>query len=176
MSDNSWQERLRSLSTGERAVMRRCAGKLLQEADASALSIFYRLLPYGTPEWKHNKYFTAMCCACLWKPEQQHDQRPIEDCLKQFALEQSRKEGFYARIRNLLDTYWDDSDGFMAAKLARILKQIKTVSKPIFPDFEKLAEDLCRWNRDDRLVQRRWAEAVFSLNDNTEINDNKEEE
>lgn len=175
MNEKSWQEQLRMLSTGERAALRRCAGKTLQEADASALSLFYRLLPYGTPTWKHGRFFTAMSCACLWKAEEQHNPKPLEDCMRQFAIDQE-KEGFYARVRNLLDTYWDDADGFMAAKLARLLKQIKNGNKPLYPDFDKLAEDLCRWNRDDRPVQRRWAETIFSMSNNEETNDSKEEE
>ncbi|MBR3178850.1 MAG: type I-E CRISPR-associated protein Cse2/CasB [Clostridia bacterium] len=174
MSEMSWQKRLKTSSAGERAALRRCAGKMLSEADASAMSVFYRLLPYGTPEWKHNRFFTIMCCSCLWKPEEQKNPRPIEDCLRIFAKHQNG-DGFYARIRNLMDTRWDDADGFMAAKLTRILKQIKNADNTLYPDFDGLAEDLFSWNSDERSVQRRWAETLFSIN-NDDIETNTEEE
>ena len=174
MSEMNWMERLKKCSTGERAALRRCAGKTLGEADAFALSVFYKLLPYGTPEWKHNRFFIVMCCSCLWKPEEQRNPKPIEDCLRIFAKRQNG-DGFNARIRNLMDTRWDDADGYMAVKLARILKQIKNGDSTLYPDFDGLARDLFSWNRDDRLVQRRWAETLFSIY-NDEIETNTEEE
>lgn len=44
--------KLKSLSTGQRTVLKRCAGIMLTGADARALAVFYRILPPGVPQWQ----------------------------------------------------------------------------------------------------------------------------
>ncbi len=166
MSETKWQERLLSCTTGETATLRRCAGKTLREADASALRIFYSFLPYGTPSWQHDRYFTIMCCVSLWKPDERKNPMLFVDCLRESAP-LDRIDGLYSRVRNLLDAQWDD-DGFMAVKLARLMKIVKNSDRSIYPDFDRLLQDLIHWNDASRSVQRLWAEKLFSLRTETD--------
>ena len=59
-------ERLNRLGTGERAALRREAGNMLQNADGTALTVFYRCLPPAVDNWQEGKWFAVACLRCLW--------------------------------------------------------------------------------------------------------------
>ena len=75
-------------------------------------------------------------------------------------------------LRTLLDTDYQDDDGFLIGKLARLAKQIHSSEKRLFPDCEQLYSDLLKWNSSYRGVQRRWMELY--IRDDKNENDTSE--
>ena len=163
---------LKDLSAGERATLKRCAGKCLREADAGALQAFYKACGGQVPVWAQERYFAAACLACLWKEEERRADKPLAQCLQ--ILNRNRDtEGMDHRFRALLDTPWNDEEGYLIAKLARLVKQVKAAGAGVSPDFERLLDDLLAWNSDSRYVQRRWMEQYQTYSeDNTETEEN----
>jgi len=98
------------------------------------------------------------CMNCMWKKEEVKSKGILfETCLKQ--VRDQGYESFDSRVRALLDTDWDDDDGYLGVKLTRIVKQMK--QKGIIPDFQHLIMDLISWNAENRWVQRKWARTYF---------------
>lgn len=149
------------LSTGDRAALRRLAGCCLRQADAGALRAFYSALPAGTAPWEQERCFAVMCLMCLWKPEECRAAKPVPECLAVINRQRSTN-GMDGRFRALLDTPWNDDEGYLAAKLARIVRQIRAAGLSLYPDFEQLFTDLMNWNNDANYVQRRWMEQYLS--------------
>jgi CRISPR system Cascade subunit CasB len=173
------EEFLRALSemdTGSRAELKRGAGQKLGDAGGGALAAFYRALPYGVGQWLEGRFFTVACLSCLWKTEEAKAAgKSFESCLKQVRLQ--GYESFDTRVRALLDTDWSDDDGYLAAKLARVAKQMR--QKGLQPDFAGLLVDLAYWNNERRSVQRKWARTYWGENEhgvNERKNENSQEE
>lgn len=143
---------IEKLSIGQLAALRREAGKRLSEADASALQAFYTAMPYGTPDYSQERMYAVMCIMCLWKPEERKTPMPFAKCLGNIRQTDSAD----GRLCALLDTDYQDDDGFLIGKLARLAKQIHASEKRLYPDFEMLYDDLLYWNSSYRGVQRKW--------------------
>jgi CRISPR type I-E-associated protein CasB/Cse2 len=150
-------KQLHDLTTEQRASLKRCIGKRLCEADGKALSTFYRFLPFDVSQREMERYFAVMCMFCLWKPEERKDPKPFAHCLMLLG----RNDGLDSRMRALLDSVWQDEDGFMLSKLSRIVRRIKMATPALYPDFELLLDDILKWNSASRYVQLRWAKEYF---------------
>lgn len=149
---------LERLATGERAALKRDAGKTLAEASGVALAAFYRALPERVGAALEGRFFTVACISCLWKPEQlKGPARFYESCLKQVRV--LGYESFDKRVSALLDCYWEDTDGYLQQKLCRISRQMRQLD--ILPNCQRLLLDLVGWNGPDRRVQRRWARVYY---------------
>lgn len=167
------------LSAGQQASLKRAAGRPLREADAAALQAFFTAVPPQKP-YEREKAFAVVCGICLWKSEQRSNTMPFAECMHLLRLKKGADgcDGLDARFRNLIDTAWNDDDGYMAAKLTRMLKLLKS-SEIACPDPEGLFADLKNWDHPERFVQRRWMEAYLSLktdraDDNASIEEAKE--
>lgn len=150
--------KLKSLSTGQRTVLKRCAGIMLTGADARALAVFYRILPPGVPQWQEPQWFAAACFACLWdttEAEGRNVEQLLSDLIRMDVLSGSMQH----RIEILLDTTWE-SDGYLLTKLSRMLKMLRQKTAEV-PNFAALLTDLLYWNNESQSVQRKWAHAVF---------------
>lgn len=150
--------KLKSLSTGQRTVLKRCAGIMLTGADTRALAVFYRILPPGVPQWQEPQWFAAACFACLWdttEAEGRNVEQLLSDLIRMDVLSGSMQH----RIEILLDTTWD-SDGYLLTKLSRMLKMLRQKTAEV-PNFAALLTDLLYWNNESQSVQRKWAHAVF---------------
>mgnify|MGYP002625074192 CR=1 FL=1 len=143
--------------TGLRAVFRRNAGELLRTADGRAVAAFYRVYGGGlVSEWNEDRCFFAVCAACLWKPEDWSQAKPL--AMGARALSPDDKATFEKRLRVLLDLPWDD-DGYFAMKLCRLLKYC--MSKNMVVDGNALMKDLIGWDSDERFVQKRWVRELY---------------
>ena len=152
--EQAFIKRLETLPGGERAELKRACGQYLNESDAKAFGIFYKVLPQGVPTWQEDRWFCAACLSCLWRPSDEEG-RPIEECLS--VLKEKSSKSFENRIVALLDGEWTD-DGRLGLKLFRMTKLIR--QKGIKVDTAALLADLCDWNRASRKVQKRWARAI----------------
>ena len=166
-------DRLRELSPGERAALRREAGKCLAEADGMTLSVFFRIAPHHLNRHQQECWFSAMTIACLWNPEEAicGDEFPV--MLKEYARRQTT-DGMKRKMRSLLDARWEE-DGYLTAKLSRLARMLKADNHQLMPDVERLLYDLLHWNSDSRFVQIRWAQQYYQLEiDADEMKDEEE--
>ena len=167
MSENLL-EGIQKLTTGQQAALRREAGKRMSEADAASLQAFYSAMPSDTPMYCQERLYAVMCIMCLWKQEERKAPVPFAKCLKMIRQTDSAD----GRLRTLLDTDYQEDDGFLIGKLARLAKQIHSSEKRLFPDCEQLYSDLLKWNSSYRGVQRRWMEMY--IRDDKNENDTSE--
>lgn len=157
-------DRLKQLGTGERAALRREVGVSIKEADSSALTAFYRCLPSAVDARQEGKWFAVACLRCLWDADAPEG-APLEQIISSLIRSGDLSDSTAHRVEILLDTKWD-ADGYMLTKLGRLVKLIRQKSDRKVIDFAGLLEDLIYWNSDTQTVQRKWARAVFSGNDN----------
>lgn len=163
-------DHLRELSPGERAALRRDAGKCLAEADGMTLSVFFRVVPHHLSRRQQECWFSAMTIACLWNPEEAVCTEELPIMLRKYALRQAT-DGVERKIRSLLDASWEE-DGYLTAKLCRLARRLKADNRQLMPNVEQLLYDLLHWNSDSRFVQIRWAQQYYQLEiENNEKND-----
>lgn len=158
--------KINTLGTGERAALRREAGKTLRQADGHAVTTFYRCLPAEVREWDEEKWFAIACLRCLWDPGEEN-RKPMEQVIGDLIRMDDISDSTCHRVEILLDTDWD-ADGYLLAKLSRLLKLIRQRSDRTQIDFSVLLDDLLRWNSETQMVQRKWARAVFYHQSNTD--------
>ena len=162
------------LTVGQQAALRRSAGRSVKEVDAAALQAFFAAIP-PQKQWDQEKAFTVVCIFCLWKLEERTPCKPFAKYLG--LLRKSKKDdtdGLDARFRSIIDTPWNDDDGYLAVKLVRIAKMLKSSGYGC-PDPDLLYCDLKNWDHPDRFVQRRWMEQ-YLLSEEIDNNDNDQEE
>jgi CRISPR type I-E-associated protein CasB/Cse2 len=153
-------QKLKGLGTGDRAALRRSAGEMLKEADGKAITVFYRCLPYGVPQWQEDRWFAVACLCCLWDAESDNG-APFEKIVSNLIQEERLSSSTQHKVEILLDTAWDD-DGYLLTKLTRLIKMIRQKSDRVPIDFSALLEDLIYWNAENQSVQRKWARSMFT--------------
>ena len=159
MSDWTWD--LSRLDTGERSALKRAAGMNMSEASIAAQRAFYKACGY-CDSWQEEFMFPTMCMDALWRSTDEPTVKPMEECLRDLmAKDQETTESIQHRVDALLETPWDDG-GFLAGKLLNLVKILKSKTN-LKPDFQKLAEDLNRWNHPQRYVQRSWLRTLYNL-------------
>ena len=152
-------ERLKRLSTGERAALRRAAGQPLAAADGRALQALFRALPGGTPPYEQGRWFTTLSIACLWDAEEAKVDESLPRMLQAYA-KAHQSNGMDSRIRSLLDARREE-DGYLAGKLARLARMLRAENRQRMPDMDRLLKGLKGWNGDRRSVQLRWADEYY---------------
>lgn len=159
-SYHSFLNRLKVLGSGDRAALKRNAGIMLADADGKAVSVFYRCLPFGTPQWQEDRWFAVACLCCLWDADVESGE-PFERIVGRMIQKEELTESTGHRAEVLLDTTWD-IDGYMLSKLSRLVKLIRQKSDRAPVDFRTLLEDLIFWNAENQSVQRKWARSIFT--------------
>lgn len=155
---NTYIEALNDLDTGERVTLKRAVGTRLAEA-GPALEAFYSHLPYSVEPWEEGRWFAAACLACLWEPGD-GAAVPLPTILKRLHREGAWNGYLKNRTAQLLDTRWNDEDGYLLIKLARFVKYLRQKGYRI--DCADLLQDLLAWNSAGQYVQRKWAKEIFS--------------
>lgn len=166
MDNQELFDRLDRLHKGDRAALRREAGIMLSQADGKSVRVFYQCLPGGVPAWQEDRWFAAACFHCLWEPEEKNRQ-PLEKIFYQMGKDEQLSGSLSHRLESLLDQSWDE-DGYLLAKLSRLMKLVKSRGTPV--DCGSLLGDLLCWNGEKQTVQRKWAKALYLKPDD----DNKE--
>lgn len=152
--------RLNRLGTGERAALRREAGTMLREADSTAMAAFYRCLPSAVDAAQESKWYAVACLRCLWDAGEEIG-KPFESVVAELIKKSELSASTRHRAEILLDTKWD-SDGYMLAKLVRLVKLIRQKSDRTRIDFAALLDDMIRWNSESQITQRKWAREIFA--------------
>lgn len=155
MSGEKWDTS--HLTTGERSVLRRCAGEMMGQ-DMRAIEAFYKAVGYRR-NWNEKACFAALCMECLWRDEEEIRIRPMEEILRDMYQSKDATESLKTHLVSYLDAPWSE-DGFLLSKLCRIVRMLYSANHQVRPDFQKLADDLTHWNDADRHVQRRWIRTI----------------
>ena len=145
--------KLAALDAGDRARLKRDAGKALDEAQS--LGLFYRLLRGigGIPAAQEETYFLV---ATLYPLAEGSGKGNFGDAMRQ-ACDPKNRKGLDRRVEALLDS--DTTQ--LPFRLRQAIKFLK--SKRVGVNWQSLLEDLLNWNRPRRLVQREWARGYFAL-------------
>ena len=142
--------RLERLDAGDRARLKRNAGKTLTEAH-NALGLFYNLLPQGVPQYQEEVYFLV---ATLFPFAEGGSGKDFGTHL---YLAQSTKnsKGLDRRVENLLDA------DFMQLHF-RLRQAVNFLhSCRVHVSWQQLLDDLLQWDHPDRFIQKRWARSYF---------------
>ena len=142
--------RLEKLDAGDRARLKRNAGKSLAEAK-EALGLFYRLLPHGVPAYQEEVYFLV---ATLFPLAESGGKNDFGTSL---YLAQSAKnsKGLDRRVENLLDADLVQLH-FRLRQAVHFLQSCR-----VRVNWQQLLEDLLQWDHPDRFIQQRWARSYF---------------
>ncbi len=159
MDDSKWD--LGRLDNGDLSALRRSAGATASKASMAALRAFYRACGYCDPR-REEAWFPAMCMDALWRDEAGITVKRMEECLRHLkAADEKTTQSLQHRIDMLLETPRDDS-GYLLGKLLNLVKILKSKTN-LKPDFQLLADDLYRWNDENRKVQRRWLSTLYNI-------------
>ena len=159
MNEIKWD--LDKLSTGDRSVLKRCAGEMLRD-QVKAIEVFYRGL-IVFPKKSESQWFACMCMDCLWNSTSQ-SVKPFEEMLRDLYNNKNTSPSMRKRIVALLDIPWSE-DGYLLGKLAGFAHMFRSANNAAKPDFNKLADDLSSWNHPDRFVQRKWIRVICRESD-----------
>jgi CRISPR system Cascade subunit CasB len=144
-------ERLGRLDPGDRARLKRSAGKALAES-RDALGLFYSILPYGVLEDKEKLYFLT---ATLYPLADSGGQGDLGEALRRAKLKKNLK-GLDRRVEILLDA--DEIQ--LPFRLRQAIQFLR--SNRVRVNWFRLLDDLLYWNHPERRVQRRWARSYFA--------------
>ncbi|MGD9156605.1 MAG: type I-E CRISPR-associated protein Cse2/CasB [Bacillota bacterium] len=155
-------EALESLPIKDKAVLKRNAGNLLAESCGGAMTIFYRVLPYGVHPSQEEIWFAIATLRFLNRylaASSEADQRDFG-----WTLQNLKKaypsDSFDGRVRGLLDCQRIEEDGALTYRLRQLIKLAD--GKGISVDWEMLLCDLLSWNHPERWVQKKWARTCFN--------------
>lgn len=142
--------RLENLDAGDRARLKRNAGKSLSEAH-NALGNFYALLPHGLPQYQEEVYFLVATLFPL------AEGKGLGDFGTQLALAQSTKnsKGLDRRVEVLLDADLVQLH-FRLRQAVHFLQSCR-----VRINWQHLLDDLLLWEHPDRFIQQRWARSYF---------------
>ncbi|PWH15266.1 MAG: type I-E CRISPR-associated protein Cse2/CasB [Ardenticatenia bacterium] len=146
-------ERLERLDAGERARLKRNAGKTLAEARDTALALFYRLLPPQVPEHHEETYFLV---ATLYPLAEAGSSGNLGDALRRARTMTRENPGLDRRVRVLLDA--DATQ--LPFRLRQAIHYLASARIPV--NWAQLLQDLLAWDHPRRWVQREWARAYFA--------------
>lgn len=146
-------ERLAALDAGERARLKRNAGKTLDEAN-SALGTFYSLLQYlGVPANQERQYWLI---ATLYPHADAVAGGSFGAALRRARSAQYRK-GLDRRVEALLD-----SD--VAQLPYRLGQSVRFLhAQRVGVNWQGLLADILQWEHPNRYIQKEWARAYYSL-------------
>lgn len=144
-------DRLEQLDTGDRARLKRNAGKTFAEA-RDVTSLFYRSLPYGLNQAQEGIYFLV---ATLYPLVEDGSKGDFGDSLRQARTDQNGK-GLDRRMEILLDS----DIAQLPFRLRQAIHFIRSCRKRV--NWVRLLEDLLSWEHPDRFVQQRWARSYYN--------------
>lgn len=142
--------RLENLDTGDRARLKRNAGKTIAEAH-EAMGFFYGLLPPGVPQYQEEVYFLV---ATLFPLAEGGGKGDFGEQLSR-AQNSKNSKGLDRRVEILLDADFNQ----LHFRLRQAVHFLQSCRMRV--NYVQLLEDLLQWNHPDRFIQQRWARSYF---------------
>jgi CRISPR system Cascade subunit CasB len=151
-------ERLEALSAGDRARLKRCAGRDMGQS-TEALGLFFRLLGSGVAPRQEETFFLV---ATLFPLAESAQGDSLGASLARVRTAENAP-GLDRRVERLLDA--DE------AQLPFRLRQAVHLlgSQRVGVEWPRLLADLLQWNHPTRYVQKEWARAYFAPRDTEDI-------
>ena len=143
--------RLSRLEAGERARLKRNAGRTLAES-RDVLGLFFRLLPPSVPWYQEETYFLV---ATLFPLVEGGGEGNLGTSLHH-ARDKKYAQGLDRRVEILLDADKEQLS-FRLRQSVRFLE-----SRRIRVNWPQLLQDLLAWDSPKRYVQEQWARAYFA--------------
>ncbi len=141
---------LEKLDPGERARLKRNAGKRLGEA--RSLGLFYRILPYGVSRYQEEMYFLV---ATLYPLAEGGGEKNFGASMRH-ARDSQNEKGLNRRMEVLLDA----DERQLPFRLRQAVRYL--YSKRVTVNWHHLLSDLLRWNAPKRYIQQNWARSYFA--------------
>jgi CRISPR system Cascade subunit CasB len=144
-------ERLEQLDAGERARLKRNAGRTLAES-RNVLGLFFRILPRNIPRYQEDAYFLV---ATLFPLAESGDEGSLGHALYR-ARDKKYAQGLDRRVEILLDADKEQLP-FRLRQAVRFLD-----SKRVAVNWPRLLKDRLAWSHPKRYVQESWARDYFA--------------
>lgn len=144
-------ERLAQLGAGERARLKRNAGRNMAESH-NALGLVFRLMPPNVPPFQEETYFLV---ATLFPLAASGGEGNLGDALYR-VRDPKYDQGLDRRMEVLLDASREQ----LPFRLRQALRFLE--SRRGMVDWPQLLEDLLAWDHPKRYVQEQWARAYFA--------------
>lgn len=157
---------LSQLDAGDRAQLKRNAGKSLAESRDVQLLFYNRVAPRGMAAWQEERYFLLATLYPLDKAQRRRESRPPDQDIeetppagwfgsfgKSFRLARTdlNKPGLDRRFARLLDADLEDLPFHLRQSVARLTSEWLPI------DWAQLTNDILRWDHPQRYIQRNWA-------------------
>jgi CRISPR system Cascade subunit CasB len=143
---------LGDLGPGDRARLRRNAGRPLSESRDGAMDLFYRIRPAKTPEFQEDTYFLL---ATLYPLATHGGQGNLGQSLRA-ARGTDNSAGLDRRMAALLDADTEQ----LRYRIGQAVRYLASQDVPV--NWSRLLDDLLRWNHASRYIQRQWARSYYS--------------
>ncbi len=152
--------RLAMLEPGERARLKRDAGKTI--AEAQNMGLFYRLLRdvYGLNSAQEELYFLVATLYPLAENSAKEDSFGAT-LHKVRAAKERVKEPIKSMDRRM-EVLLDADASQLPFRMRQAVKFLKSVNKEASINWQRLLEDLLKWNWPSRTVQKQWAHEYFA--------------
>ena len=144
-------DRLAQLDAGDRARLKRNAGRSLAESH-NVVGLFFRLLPPGVAKYQEATYYLV---ATLFGLAESGGDRNLGHSLY-LARHQSSSQGLDRRVEVLLDADQEQ----LAFRLRQAIRFLE--SNRVSVNWPRLLQDLLAWGHPKRYVQENWARAYFA--------------
>ena len=153
-----WNEK--ALNKGECIALKRSAGLMMDQASDKAVAAYYRVRnPENVSAYKDEIQFACLSMSCMW--DNGMAKVPLQALLGKLCKESRVKGPVRKACLECLDNPWR-RDGFLLKKIYSLVVMVKKEIPGVMPDFERLADDLIRWNYDKRFIQRNWINQIFN--------------
>jgi CRISPR type I-E-associated protein CasB/Cse2 len=144
-------ERLEQLGPGERARLKRNAGRALAES-RNVMGLFFRLLPRNVPQYQEETYFLV---ATLFPLARKDGEGNLGHALYH-ARDPKYAQGLDRRVEVLLDADREQ----LPFRLRQAIRFIDSKRIPV--NWPWLLQDLLAWDQPKHYVQEAWARAYFA--------------
>lgn len=161
---------LSRLDDGERARLKRNAGKTVAESRQVQLLFYQKVLPRDAAPWDEARYFLVATLYPLDKEQRRRDKEAAgREGGAAPAAERSRGQSLGSSFRSIrttdnergLDTQFarllDANEDQLPFLLGQSIKRLVSVGGRVHINWAQLTEDVLAWTHPDRYVQRRWA-------------------
>ena len=144
-------ERLEQLDAGERARLKRNAGRTLAESH-NVLGLFFRILPPNVPRYHEDTYFLV---ATLFPLAESGSEGNLGHALYH-ARDKKYAQGLDRRVEILLDADREQ----LPFRLRQAIRFLYSKRAPV--NWPWLLQELLAWNSPKRWVQENWARTYFA--------------
>jgi CRISPR system Cascade subunit CasB len=148
-------ETLAGLDPGERARLRRNAGRTMAESH-KVLGLFFRILPNNVPRYQEETYFMAATLFPMAEPGGHGNLGHALRLAREPRGDGETDPGLDRRVEVLLDADPDQ----LPFRLRQLIQYLD--SKEVKLNRPQLLQDLLAWEHPKRYVQENWARAYFA--------------